>query len=247
MSNINGVERIGVPLYHWEHREPTGYHINGARSAILETRVLPALSSLPEGALVADFGCGEGRLKKKAPHHTLRPYVFRGYEINPEAVGLYNQGADSVSDRAEVADLTELNIGADKFDAALFWRVLHSIPVGLHSTVLGNIAASLKPGASLHVAVRSARDWVADDLKSRGLYRDGEMNECFPAMEAALAPGRVSSWPLYFFRPGELVGLGERTGLTVVHQGSIEEPSGYRVLRETRPFLSYDYVEFVKP
>lgn len=245
---VNGPEAYGEALhYPWEDPNSTGYHINGAKAAVLERRVLPSLNTLPSGSLVADYGCGEGRVRDKAPHHTLRPYTLRGFELNDQAVIRYNEGSKNGPDRAEVADLTQLTIGSDRFDAGLFWRVLHSIPPQLHETVLGQIAATLKPGAPLHVAVRSERDWVAEDLKRKGLYQEGRVNDSYLPMKEALDPEGITKWPLYFFQPGELVRLGGKAGLEVVHQAAMREASGYKILAQTRPQLSYDYVEFKKP
>lgn len=235
------------PHYTWEGRDGRGYHINGVdvSGSVLKQTVIASFGTLSEGALIADFGCGEGRVRQEAPSPTDRSYAFVGFELNPAAVRRYQEDALGTSDNAVVADLTRLCVGSEIFDAALCWRVLHSIPARMHETALKNVADSLKPGASLHVAARSDRDWVAVDLRSRGFYTTGKMNECFPAMAEALGPQRISSWPLYFFEAGELARLGERAGLAVACQRPIEEPSGFKALQD-RPFLSYDYVEFVK-
>lgn len=251
MSIPSGAERIGaIPHYTWENNELNGYHLNGngrfSAASILQERVFPLLAKLPVDAIVADFGCGEGRIERKIPPFGERFFIVRGFELNPAAVEQFNTTFADTHDRAEVADLTRLDVGQGRFDAALFWRVLHSIPQNYHADVLGQIFATLKKEASLHVAVRSEKDWVAEDLQRRGLYKPGEMNDCFPVMEEALASQGILSWPLYFFRPGELVRLGEQAGLTVVHEQPIEEESGFKVLRETRQLLSYDYVEFRK-
>lgn len=242
MSNIGGPESVGTLHYTWAG----GYHINGAKSDILEARVLPALDKLSKGSVVADFGCGEGRLRTKAPHHTLRPYIFRGFEINSTAVDRYNQGSDSTPDRAVVADITQLNVGRDRYHAGLFWRVLHGFSPELHEKILRQIAATLRIGASLHVTARSKRDWIVADLLQKGLYKEGQVNDAYPAMQEALDPEGITSWPLYFFQPGEVARLGERVGLVVVHQQVVQENSGYEILAKTRPSLSYDYIEFRK-
>lgn len=247
MSNFTSAEarERSTPHYIWE----SGYHINGrATPGYLEEIVLPSLNQLPEGSLVADFGSGDGRFARETRAKGSY-YVVQGYELDPQAVERFNTEFAYTPHRAEVADITRLDLsitGVNRFDGALFWRVLHAINRENHQTTLRGIVQTLKPGASLHVAVRSDRDWVAAELKKQGLYRSGEMNECFPAMAEALKPQGISSWPLYFFRAGELVRLGERAGLAVVHQQPIQEPSGYEVLRKTSPPLSYDYVEFVK-
>ncbi len=245
-SRIEG--EVVTPNYTWE----SNYHINGSTSSlsILETRVFPALSKLPRRypTVVADYGCGEGRIRNQAPYWSQRPYIFRGFEINRAAVQRYNNGSgrEYIPDRAEVADLTALEVGQARFDAGLFWRVLHSIPKDLHEVVLSQIANTLKHGASLYTAVRSERDWVAADLEEKGFYRSGATNECYPAMVRALEPQGVTSWPLYFFREGEIARLGEQAGLVVVYQEPIQEPSGFKELRD-RALLSYDYIEFVRP
>lgn len=253
MSNFGTTETgIAVPVqYTWGH----GYNINGlATSGHLEEEVLPSLNQLPWGSLVADFGSGNGRLLRRAPHFTDRPYVFRAYEINPDAVRAYNAKVDSLNgsrglifpDKAEVANLTDLRLGEDRFRAALLWRVLHSIPVDHHETVLRQIAQTLRPGALLHVAALSDRDWKRDDLGEN--YKPGEMNNCYTVMETALqGQPDVTDWNLYFFRPGELAELGQRAGLGVVYEHPITESSGFEVLRQTRPPIEYDYVEFYKP
>ncbi|MBI2086450.1 class I SAM-dependent methyltransferase [Candidatus Daviesbacteria bacterium] len=245
MSKFTVEVKVGVPQYTWGD----GYHLNGAVSpdSILNTIVFPTLDKLTEGSVVADFGCGEGRIAQKAPFYSNRPYIFRGFEINPAAVEGFNRGFAHTLDRAEVADLTRLDVGQTRFDAALLWRVLHSIPKDYHQAVLAGIATTLKPGASLHVAVLSERDWKKVDLERLGLYRPGEMNDCYPVMGAALEPQAIFNWPLYFFRGGELAGLGEQVGLREVNQQPIREESGFEILRQTKPPISYDYVEFVKP
>lgn len=250
MSNIRGAERTGVvPHYTWENTGSGGYHLNGAfpAASILKERVFPSLATLPSGSLVADFGCGKGRVEKQASAFGDRPYVFRGFELNSAAVEQFNAAFADTPDQAEVADLTRLDIGQNRFDAGLFWRVLHSIPSDIHQAVLAQVTSTLKKGASLHVAVLSERDWKKVDLERLGFYRSGEMNECYPVMEQALKPERISSWPLYFFREGELARLGEQAGLMVVYQEQVQELSGYEVLNRIRPPLSYDYVELRKP
>lgn len=232
-----------VPHYTWGGN----YHLDGQRSTILEDRVFPVLGRLPRESVVGDFGCGEEGMRHQAPHWSQRPYIFRGFDRNEAAVQRYNGTANGYHpDRAELADLTRLELGRDRFDAGILWRVLHSIPQDLHEVVLGQIADTLKHGTSLHVAVRSDRDWVAADLQARGVYRLGEMNDCYPVMVQALEPQGITHWPLYFFRAGEVARLGEHVGLVVVHQQPIQEPSGFKELAD-KPLLSYDYVEFVRP
>lgn len=243
--------RVGVEALHytWENTGQAGYHINGRIStdSVLEKKIIPSFGQLPIAAVVADFGCGNGRLVRQARGGH---FIVRGYEINPTAVSRFNTEFAHTLHWAEVADLTQLDLGitgVDRFHAALLWRVLHAIDKDSHQAVLRGITRTLRPGASLHIAARSARDWVAADLRDKGLYRPGEMNDCYRAMAEALDQQGLKSWHLFFFRKGELARLGEQAGLIVVHQQPIQEPSGYQILRETRPPLSYDYVEFVKP
>ncbi len=249
MLKISGAERSGqVPHYTWEDTGVNGYHLNGTLSSasILQETVFPLLAGLPKDALVADFGCGEGRVEQKAPSFKDRTYIFRGFELNSAAVDRFNRTFENGPDRAEIADLTNLQDGRDRFHAALFWRVLHSIPKDIHQIVLTQITDTLKSGASLHVAALSESDWKREGLEQLGLYIPGQMNECYPVMKEALEPEGIQSWPLYFFRTGELARLGEQIGLVVVDQRLIQEESGFKVLRENHPPLSYDYIRFIK-
>lgn len=248
MNSTRVEDSAATPHYTWENTGKGGYHLNGTvASFFLQEAVFPLLNKLPKGSVVGDYGCGEGRLEKKAPSADKRPYIFRGFELNPAAVERFNVAFKHTQDRAEEADLTRLNgIGQERFQAGLFWRVLHSIPRDIHGLVLAQIAGTLKPGGSLHVAALSERDWKRVDLEGLSLYRPGEMNDCYPVMEAALKPQNISSWPLYFFRAGELARLGGKVGLEVVDEQPIQEESGFEILRKIRPPISYDYVRFVK-
>lgn len=246
--SVGGVEgKASVPHYTWGNN----YHINGSTAApsVLETRVFPSLNKLPRlyPTIVADYGCGEGRIRNRAPYWSTRPYLFRGFDISEVAVRRYNRcwAFEHNPDLAQVADLTKLDVGQTRFDAGIFWRVLHSIPEDIHQVVLGHIANTLKPGTTLYVAVRSERDWVSTELREKGIYRSGEMNECYPVMSQALEPQGITAWPLYFFREGEIARLGEKVGLVAVHQEPIQEPSGFKELGD-KQLLSYDYVEFVR-
>lgn len=251
MNRVDAVE--AAPYYPWRNTAEGGYHINGNGAAssatILEQKIFPSLDSLPKGALVADFGCGEGRIIKKAPHFSQRPYFFLGIEKRLEAVVSFNRdrrGLGFTPDRVLVGDLTTLEIGENRFAAGFCWRVLHSIDKEEQLIALTGIARTLKPGASLHVAARSDRDWVAQALRERGLYVPGQMNDFYLAMAQALDPLGIKSWNLYLFRSGELIRLGEEAGLEAVHEEPIVEDSGFKELREGKPQLSYDYVRFVK-
>lgn len=236
-----------IPHYAWADRK---YHLDGSdtSSSVLETRVFPALGRLSRlyPTLVADFGCGEGRIRARAPHWSGRPYIFRGYDRDEAAVRRYNTG-DFKPDRAKVADLTTLDIAEDSFASAFLWRVLHTLHPEFHKPVLEKIVKTLKEEARLFVSARSDQDWVASFLKDRGLYREGEVNDYYPAMKEALDPLGITTWPSCFFRQGELARLGESVGLIAVHQELIKEQSGFEVLKRTRPPLTYDYVEFIKP
>lgn len=240
---------VDVPHYAWVDDK---YHINfngsNNSSSILDTRVLPVLVRLPRLSAVADYGCGDGRIKRKAPYPSQRPYFFVAFDIDEAAVHRYNEG-DFIPisrDKAKVADLTRLDEPENRFAAGVFWRVLHTIHPESHIPVLEQIVKTLKRGAPLFVSARSDQCWVANFLKDRGLYRPGEMNNYYPAMKEALDPLVITTWPSCFFRQGELARLGESVGLIVVHQELIEEPSGFEVLRKTRPPLTYDYIEFRK-
>lgn len=261
MSRID--TQPGSPHYTWER----GYHINGQGSAThLEETILPDLGKLPIRSLVADFGCGNGRLLNKAPHFTQRPYYFRAFDAVSAAVAHYNATVNlnnggrrlvhpDRADRAAVADLTQLDPGTNRFDSAFLWRVLHSIPhllpqfgeEDVHVRVLRNTSQSLKPGALYHVAARSDRDWVAEELRRGGLYVPGQTNNCYEPMKEALddQPG-VQTWNLYFFGEGELAKKGKEAGLEIAYELDIEEESGFPELRRRGP-LSYDYVAFYKP
>lgn len=235
-----------IPHYTWGGTEEAGYHINGSSSSsILERRIFPSLNTLRKLSIVADFGCGDGRIQRRAPHWSQRPYIYIGIDRDPTAVAKYNSYIGYTSDRAIVADLTELGGGESRYDAAFCWRVPHTIPREFQEQVFKRIAETLKPGAVLHVSARSDQCWVASFLKDRGLYRPGEMNDYYPAMKEVLDPLGITTWPSSFFRNGELAALCEQAGLRVEHQEQIHEPSGFAILRE-QGLLTYDYVEAVK-
>lgn len=258
MSMPGGTEsRSAVPHYTWGQN----YHIDGTGSTTyLEEALIPSLDQLRPGAQVADFGSGNGRLREKAPKPPDRHYMFRAFDREPTAVAAYNGAVAAhnrdhmirMYDRAEVADLTQLNdLGQDRFDAAFLWRVLHSIPPRLpgqygeedvHVRILGQTGQTLKPDALYHVAVRSERDWVAGELRRQGVYIPGQVNNCYEPMREALAGlPDVQDWNLYFFREGELAEKARRAGLEVVYELAIEEKSGFSELKSRRR-LSYDYV-----
>lgn len=229
--------------YHWNSGKQA-YHLNGNAgvASVFNEYVVPSLARLPRGAIVADLGCGGGRLLGELPPIAQRHYTLRGVDASPAAVGNFNNRNLHSPDKAVVGDLTDFAFGPGTLDAGVSWRVLHAIPVKHHGQVIQKIAEALKPGSPLHISVRSDRDWVKSAVERRGGYKPGEMTECGPIMEEVGLP----SWMLYFFRGGELVDLGERAGLSVVTAKTIQELSGFEALRN-RPPLEYDYAYFMKP
>lgn len=244
MSLENAVSRNGVvhaPVYRWDEVSGGGYHLNGAPVAsVLTHEVFPRLAKLPQGSEVADLGCGNGRVVRQAPHPSTRPYAFRGFDLSQQAVDRFNATLYP-PDRAEVADISRLDLNGHRLSAALAWRSFHCIPPALHVDILSSIHNHLKPGASLYVAALSERDWKPQALIAQGEYKPGQLNDYAPVMRV---PG-VEEWELYAFRAGELAALGQFIGFEVTRTQSIQESTGYaELMARGRATVDYDYVEF---
>jgi len=238
-KEIQELESVG-PNYPWGVDGSNGYHLGTAPVApILQEVVFPKLGKLLSGSVVADFGCGDGRLERSAPPLAQRSYTFLGIDKEPEAVARFNSTLQ-LPDRAIVGNIERLVLGERKFQTVLSWRVLHCLPPELVETAFRAIANSLIPGGRAFVSVLSDEDWKRKALEQRGLYRPGEMNECAGVMEVP----EVKTWPLRFFRENELAQIGRRIGLTLVGAWRFQELTGFDTLKETHPLQDYDLVEF---
>lgn len=246
MNQVGPERSNGVahgPSYRWEKSNGGGYHLDNAAVAdVLPRFVFAELARLPRGSVVADFGCGNGRVQRQAPEARNRPYIFRGFDLSRDSVERFNRELDP-PDRAEVADISTLDLGSTRFAAALAWRSLHGIPPELHDAVLASIHAHLEPEGRFYAAALSDRDWKPKSLKEEGGYKPGELNDYAGVMKI---PG-VEEWRLYAFRKGELPRLGERVGFNVVRTAPIQELTGYEELLSRHPNIDYDFVEFKKP
>lgn len=213
---------------------------------VLTEQVYPTLGQLPVGSRVLDLGSGQGRLIFDAPRPPERVYSFVGVDKSPEAIAELNAKAARLGfgDEGRVGDITKLDLGGERFDAAISWRVLHGLPPSEHPRVLQGLAETLPKGASLFVAVLSDRDWKRQALEAAGSYTPGAVNDCADVM--SLKPKR-QTWPLYFFSGGELEQLGQQAGFGLVSPlVPFQESTGFPHLKEdpTRRFVTYHFAHF---
>ena len=99
---------------------------------------------VPDGSHVLDLGCGNGtRGTRRLAEH----YQVVGVDLSPRAIELARRELPDVE--LLCADMTDLELGAESFDAVTAFYSLIHVPRQKQSTVLGNIARWLRAGGVL--------------------------------------------------------------------------------------------------
>lgn len=132
-----------------------------------EARLIDAI--VPPGSRVLDAGCGPGRVG--AELHA-RGHTVVGVDVDPVLVAAAEQ--DHPGPTWVVADLAELHLDLDLFDAAVVpGNVMVFVAPGSEADVLAHVAAHVKPDGAVVVGFRLDLHYALDafdaDLQAAGL------------------------------------------------------------------------------
>lgn len=211
--------------------------------------VYPALQRLPHGAVVINLGCGDGNFEKNAPLPDERPYVFRSYDQSQEAILTLHSALVRLGgkDRAEVADITTLNLRGANADAVILSRVAHALGPEDQVRVVGNAADALKPGGSLYFTVLADSDWKPQEALRVDGYREDTLYNFYEIMRLNEI-GRVEPWWAYPFSRNRIDKLAAGVGLALVGDiVTFQEPTSFDHLIKEHPLVTYYYAELRKP
>lgn len=235
-------ERGTSPQYNWQET----YHL-GERALAQPAHVIYQILSSRPITNVLELGCGTGRFALAAP--TDRAWRITGIDINADAIAQFQQHiiTDSLPDRAITGDITQQDFNGENFDAAVSWRVLHTLPKQKQIELCVAIFDALPPGASFFIAVASHTDWKAQELAAAGIYNPYDINNCAHIMELDQREGQETFHVDFFWRE-KLEHLASVSGFELVGDVvEFEEPSGYEHLRKNKPPNRYLIAEFRKP
>lgn len=170
-----------------------------------------SLPALPEGALILETGCGNGKTLS-----ALAGYRTVGVDISPEAVRL--AGAS----HAVAGDIRSLPFWDDSFDCVFCWHVLGHLKEADRSAAVSELFRVTKPGGTIFFKAFSTADFrcgngteVEPQTYLRG---DGMLTHYFSAAETAVLFGegdiRENRWSMRVrgqdFPRAEIVGVFQR-------------------------------------
>jgi len=113
---------------------------------------------LPPGAAVLDLGCGAG--VPATLWLAERSYSVTGVDLSEKQLGLARKlvpGATFVK-----ADMTELDLGSEAFDAVVAFHSIIHVPKEEHPALLGEVHRWLRPGG-LFLATLTLTDFEGED------------------------------------------------------------------------------------
>jgi SAM-dependent methyltransferase len=234
--------QINIGQYNYQET----YHL-GERALSSSVQYVYNALSRKNAKHVLELGCGAGRFAKDAPRN--RQWHITGFDINPDAIQTFQSHIDTqgLPDKAIHGDITQLDLSNHDFDAAVSWRVLHTLPKNLQIQLCQAVYEALPPGASFFLSVASHKDWKAEELVKKGQYNPYDINNCAEVMELHTRENQ-QYFGADFFWEGKLRQLAHASGFELV--GDIvefDEASGYEHIRETKPANKYLIAEFRKP
>jgi 2-polyprenyl-3-methyl-5-hydroxy-6-metoxy-1,4-benzoquinol methylase len=132
-----------------------------------EARLIDAI--VPPGARILDAGCGPGRVGAEL---YARGHTVVGVDVDPVLITAAEE--DHPGPTWVVADLAELDLDAEPFDAAVIaGNVMVFVAPGSEGDVLTRVAAHVKPDGAVVVGFRLDSTYLLHafdaDLESAGL------------------------------------------------------------------------------
>lgn len=138
-----------------------------------EARLVDAV--VRPGARILDAGCGPGRTSGELHR---RGHVVTGVDVDPVLIEAAE--ADHPGPSYRVADLAELDLGDERFDAAVCaGNVLVFVAPGTEGRVLARIAAHLVEGGKLLIGFRLDREYTLSELDQDALVAGLELTQRF--------------------------------------------------------------------
>lgn len=153
-------------------------------------------SRTPNGGLICEAGCGNGRLVR---YFIRNGYAIKGFDFIPEAIEkirAVEPGAD-----VETGDILNLRYPDEIFDTFLAFGLYHSLPWEIQDRALRETFRVMKPGGTLCMSFR------ADNLCTR-------ISDYLREKEEKGKRGQESKFHKLNLAHGELTGLLARNGFT---------------------------------
>jgi SAM-dependent methyltransferase len=152
-------------------------HKNALIHLVQERAIDECLSALPRAERALDFGCGRGRLTKLLARHAKETV---GIDTGEALLAAARTACDVPAVRFLHYDGEHLPFGPGEFDLCLSVAVMqYMVGKAEHRALLGELAASLRPGAKLvmleqtratRAGWRATVDGYASALAEHGLH-----------------------------------------------------------------------------
>ncbi len=117
---------------------------------------------LPPGAAVLDLGCGAGI---PATRWLAQRFTITGVDFSARQLELARRNVPAA--RFIRADMTDLNLPPESFDAVVALHSIIHVPRAEHLTLLKNIHRWLKPGGAF-LATLSVGEWEGEERDWEG-------------------------------------------------------------------------------
>ena len=138
-----------------------------------EARLVDAV--VKPGSRVLDAGCGPGRI---AGELHRRGHEVTGVDVDPVLIEAAE--VDHPGPRYRVADLADLDLGGERFDAAVCaGNVLVFVAPGTEGRVLARIATHLVESGKLLIGFRLDRDYALAELDNDAYAAGLELTQRF--------------------------------------------------------------------
>lgn len=129
----------------------------------------------PEHDVILDAGCGPGR---DLVRFAERGHCAVGVDLSPEMLAVASEATDGWPVRLEQADLRDLPFDDDTFAGVWACASLVHLPASDAVAALAEIARVARPGAPVHVSVKTGGvTGFADTVHGRRFFRHWDHNE----------------------------------------------------------------------